>query len=34
MPMDEGWMIYRAITRAREVPVLIDNFQELVAASL
>jgi Tol biopolymer transport system component len=27
MPRDESWMIYRAITRAREALVLIENFQ-------
>jgi len=27
VPADESWMIYRSITRAREVLVLIENFQ-------
>jgi hypothetical protein len=27
VPADESWMIYRAMTRAREALVLIENFQ-------
>jgi hypothetical protein len=27
MPADESWMIYRAMSRAREALVLIENFQ-------